>query len=205
MVPLLTPSKCSEEWYCLRKERETLPPVNLLSCPSARAAEILKQGNACHFQAQIEQEGAGSLWLHSPSPSFPSPVTFSLRVLCGILAEALCLLRSMILQWRSEGKTLPWTTPVPQKVVSGDMTRDASPTKAFRYQQTLVSTIPAEGQNISYIIAVPFSAKGAKCFLCLQISFPACIRKKLWKFCMSTCPRSAKRKREYILFFSLWN
>lgn len=39
VVPLLTPCECSEERHCLGEKRETLAPVNLLSCPGARAAE----------------------------------------------------------------------------------------------------------------------------------------------------------------------
>lgn len=45
------------------------------------------------------------------------------------------------------------------------MTGDASPTKAFRYQETLVSTIPAAAQNVSYVRAgFPPLLKGLKTF-----------------------------------------
>lgn len=42
---------------------------------------------------------------------FPSPVTFSLRVLCGILAEALRLFCSMILPWRAEEEDIALNNP----------------------------------------------------------------------------------------------
>lgn len=137
---------------------------------------------------------------------FPSPVTFSLRVLCGILAEALRLFCSMTLPWRADRKTLPWPTLTPQDVVSGDMTGDASPTKTFRYQQTLVSTIPTGGQNISYILALSSPLKWLNAFFAYKYPSLFVLRRICESLAWARAPVVSSSRREWgrILLFSVW-
>lgn len=202
MVLLLTPSKCSEEWYWERKGKLYLLLIYWVVLVPGQQRDI-KAGKRL-LCPSTDWTGGGRESLVTLSV-FPSPITFSLRVLFGILAGALRPFHSMILLWRAGGKTLPWTTSAPQDAVPGDMTGDASPTKAFRYQQTLVSTIPV-GRMFPTRWLFPSLLKWLKIFFAYQYPSPTALGRICESPAWAHTPvvSSFKSKWGHILLFPVW-